>query len=84
MIAERVEWLRSAAKDMKPLGEPLRRRIRAAIKEYQKTGYGDVVPVIGNEPVMRLRVGDWRVFFHIENDALRVLRVLPRGSAYAP
>jgi len=84
MIAERVEWTRSAAKDMKRLGEPLRRRIRAAIEEYRTTGHGDVVPVIGNEPVRRLRVGEWRVFFCIENDALCVLRVLPRGSAYAP
>ncbi len=30
----------------------------------------------------RLRVGDWRVIFEIENDTLIVIKIAPRGRAY--
>lgn len=32
----------------------------------------------------RLRVGDWRVIYEVENDVLRifVLRIAPRGEVY--
>jgi len=35
-------------------------------------------------PEMRLRVGDWRVLFVIDDEArqLRVLAIAPRGSVY--
>jgi mRNA-degrading endonuclease RelE of RelBE toxin-antitoxin system len=44
---------------------------------------GDVRRLAGR-PESRLRVGDWRILF-IRDDArqaVRVLRVLPRGRAY--
>lgn len=33
-------------------------------------------------PTFRLRVGDWRVMYEIEDDVVRVLDVKPRGGAY--
>jgi mRNA interferase RelE/StbE len=36
----------------------------------------------GMEGIIRLRAGDWRVIFEIQADALEVIDVLPRGSAY--
>ncbi len=30
----------------------------------------------------RLRVGDWRVIFRIDDDRLIVIKIAPRGSAY--
>ena len=33
-------------------------------------------------PEYRLRVGDWRVRFHLEDETVRVLRVRNRREAY--
>lgn len=30
----------------------------------------------------RLRVGDWRVIFRIDNDVLLIIKIAPRGGAY--
>ena len=37
-----------------------------------------------NRPGFRLRVGDWRVIYEIENDRLviLVLKIAPRGEVY--
>lgn len=35
-----------------------------------------------NRPEFRLRVQDWRVIFRMEDDALIIDKILPRGSAY--
>lgn len=38
-------------------------------------------PVKSEFPLMRLRIGDWRVIFR-DATVLDILRVAPRGSAY--
>lgn len=42
---------------------------------------GNIVQLAGR-PEQRLRVQDWRVIFHWDDDTLVVLDVAPRGSAY--
>ena len=55
-----------------------------AIDHYAETGNGDVKRLQGVDHEWRLRVGDWRVIFTLDEGRLLVivLRVLPRGSAY--
>lgn len=36
----------------------------------------------GEEGLMRLRVGDWRVIYNDDLVVLHIIRVAPRGSAY--
>lgn len=42
------------------------------------------VAKLQNRPGFRLRVGDWRVIYEIENDRLviLVLKIAPRGEVY--
>lgn len=42
------------------------------------------VKLAGHETLYRLRVGDWRIVYAIEDDALIVLviEIAPRGDAY--
>jgi mRNA interferase RelE/StbE len=43
---------------------------------------GDVKRLVRFTPGLRLRVGDWRVLFSIENDIIVVWRVVHRSAAY--
>lgn len=75
-----------AAKDVNDLPRNERDRIIRKVKEFAETGRGDVKKLQGHSNEFRLRVGDWRVRFSVDNLGhliiLTVLRVLPRGSAY--
>lgn len=54
-----------------------------AIHRYAETGAGRVKPLSGEfEGMLRLRVGDYRVFFRETEDTVTVLRVLDRKDAY--
>jgi mRNA interferase RelE/StbE len=59
------------------------RRIRDAAALYAEQERGDVVKLAGSGSY-RLRVGDWRVIFDLDNDGLIILalRVLNRRDAY--
>jgi mRNA interferase RelE/StbE len=79
-----VEWSQAALKDLKRLDATVAQRVGRAVDRLAETGEGDVKRLKGKGGVLRLRVGDWRVFFLLDTDAgsLLVLRVLHRGDAY--
>jgi mRNA-degrading endonuclease RelE of RelBE toxin-antitoxin system len=55
----------------------------AAIHRYAATGAGRVKPLSGElEGLLRLRIGDHRVFFDETEDAITVHRVHDRREAY--
>lgn len=43
---------------------------------------GDIKKLTNFEPEYRLRVGDYRVLFEIENDSLIIYRIKHRRNAY--
>ena len=44
---------------------------------------GDIKPLDGNlAGLFRLRVGDWRVIFSLENNTIMIGHILPRGDVY--
>ncbi len=43
---------------------------------------GDVKPLTGRPGTFRLRVGDWRVFYRVEDDTLWVVGVGNRKDVY--
>lgn len=54
-----------------------------AIHRYAETGAGRVQPLSGEfEGMLRLRVGNHRVFFRESADAITVQRVADRREAY--
>lgn len=80
---ERLEWSSSARSDLGRIDRRTRERIQQAIYRYVETEYGDVRPLRGLDE-WRLRVGDWRIRFIRDTElrVIRIIRVLPRGSAY--
>lgn len=78
------KWTDDALDDIKRLDRRTRERIVKAIERLAETGHGDVERLQGNEPVLRLRVGRWRVFFEYvhEERVIRIANVYPRGGAY--
>lgn len=80
-----IEWSRQAIRDIRRLDKPLVSRITIAIEAFAETGYGDVKRLTNADGVYRLRVGDWRIRFRLQNGEVEVMliqRVLPRGEAY--
>lgn len=59
-----------------------RERILRAINRLPQEG--DIKPMAGYQNLYRLRVGDYRVLYSIENDVLivRVLQIGNRGDVY--
>jgi mRNA interferase RelE/StbE len=76
---------RKAEKTLKRLKGDILERIRRAIRELadepRPLGYKKLA---GHENLYRIRVGDWRIIYAVEEDKLivLVLEVAPRGSAY--
>ena len=76
---------RKAEKTLKRLRGEILERIREAIRllveDPRPIGYKKMS---GYENLYRIRVGDWRIIYAIEDDKLivLVLEVAPRGSVY--
>jgi mRNA interferase RelE/StbE len=58
-----------------------RHRIKARLTEFASTGKGDVKRLKGRSGA-RLRIGDWRVIFYEERDAIIVTAVGHRREIY--
>ena len=79
----RIEWTETALDDMAGLDKGIARRVKQSVERLAETGAGDVKRLQGiDPPEHRLRVGDYRVRFHLDDDTLRVLRVRNRREAY--
>ena len=79
-----VTFTPRAAKDLRQLDPPVRRRVLAALDRLAVDDPSvDVKRVVGTD-MLRLRVGDWRVLFRVVGAAGPILvgRILPRGRAY--
>jgi mRNA interferase RelE/StbE len=66
------------------LDPPVAARIIAGLTRFAETGYGDVRKLEGPGDEYRQRVGEWRVRFvyNVDEHAIIVLHILPRGRAY--
>ena len=85
-MSRRLAWERRARQDLRSIARldtRIAQRINAAIEAYADQDQGDVRKLAGTE-TYRLRVGDWRVLFGLEDGGrlMAVLRVLNRRDAY--
>ena len=70
-MSRRLEFAARASKDLRGLDRPIAARVAAALARFALDGFGDVKPLQGMTPTeWRLRVGDWRVRFRYEGDAV--------------
>ena len=78
-----IEWTETALDDMAGLDQGIARRVRLSVERFAKAGAGNVKRLQGiDPPEYRLRVGDYRVRFHLDDETLRILRVRNRREAY--
>ena len=78
-----VEWTETALEDMAALDKGIARRVKQAVERFADTGAGNVKRLQGiDPPEYRLRVGDYRVRFHMNDETVQVLRVRNRREAY--
>lgn len=77
-----IEFKPRAIKDLKTLPPRERDRIVAKVEGLQNGLVGDVKRLTNFTPEYRLRVGDYRVLFEIEDKSLVIYRVMHRGEAY--
>jgi mRNA interferase RelE/StbE len=81
-----VLFTKSADKSLRRLPRNVAQRIRRSLDDLAANPYAEHLDVtkLHSRPGYRLRVGDWRVIYDIENDELviLVLRIGSRGAVY--
>lgn len=79
-----VRWTKQATKDVDRLGRKTRDRIIRAVEALAENPRGPNTKPLRGSDDWRLRVGDFRVIYSIDDGVLvvLVLRVRPRGGAY--
>ena len=77
-----VEFKPKAIKDLQSLLAEVQSRVFTKIELMQNNLTGDVKRLTNYTPEYRLRVGDYRVLFEIEEYILVIYRVKHRKDAY--
>ncbi len=77
-----IEFKPRAAKDLRVIDTIDARRILAKVRAMENDLAGDVKRLTNFEPQYRLRVGNYRVLFNIENDLITIYRIKHRREAY--
>jgi mRNA-degrading endonuclease RelE of RelBE toxin-antitoxin system len=78
---KRIVWTEPAKADIRRIDRDTAMRILIALDRFVRTGEGDVKALQAREE-LRLRIGDYRLFFVNIDDALEVRRVIHRKEAY--
>ncbi|RZB34619.1 MAG: mRNA interferase RelE/StbE [Desulfobacteraceae bacterium Eth-SRB1] len=72
----RIEVKRSAAKALKKIPKPERKSISKKIDSLaEKLPNPDITKMKGNNPFHKVRVGNYRIIYEIQDDALLILIV---------
>lgn len=74
-----IEYSKSSVKYINTADKSTKKRLKEAI---EKIPFGDIRKLKGIDNGYRLRVGDLRVLFSIENDIIYIDNIIPRGQAY--
>ncbi len=74
-----IEYSKQAVKYINSVDKPTKKRLKEAI---EKIPLGDIKKLQGIENGYRLRVGDLRVLFSLEDDIVYIDNILPRGQVY--
>jgi mRNA interferase RelE/StbE len=77
-----VQFKPRAVKDIEGLPSRIQAQILARIEEMSNDLKGDVRRLTNFTPEYRLRVGDYRVLFEVEESAIVIYRVRHRREAY--
>ncbi len=79
----RIEWLDEAKNDVRALDRATVMHLFEGVLRFSRTGSGDVNALHGDMAgAFRLRLGDYRVLFTLENNGMRIFGVRHRSEAY--
>jgi mRNA interferase RelE/StbE len=84
-VPYRIDIQEGASKALRKLDKPVRERMAAAIDALASNPRPPgIKAVIGQPGAFRIRVGDWRVLYEIEDDQLVVLivEIAHRSTVY--
>ena len=80
---KRIAWTEQAKGDVRGLDKHTAMRILSALHRFVESGTGDVRALQGDAAELRLRVGDyWLFFVSTGGDVIEVRRVRHRSEAY--
>ncbi len=77
-----IELMPKAIKDLKNLQKIEAKKVVEKIKLLKNGLIGDIKKLTNYTPEYRLRVGNYRVLFEIENQKIIVYRIKHRKDAY--
>jgi mRNA interferase RelE/StbE len=78
-----IEWLDDATADVRALDRPTAMHLFEGILHFARTGSGNVNALHGDMAgAFRLRIGDYRVLFTLEQNVMRIFGVRHRSEAY--
>ena len=78
-----ISWDEGALKDLEEFDFLLRKRIIKKIEEFANScSFHQVKKVLGYERLYRLRGGDYRIIFELENQEIVVLKIGHRKNIY--
>ena len=79
----RIEWTDQAKADIRKLDKLTAIRVLHALHRFIGSGAGDLKALQGDAEELRLRIGDYRLFFvYTAEDTIEVRRVRHRREAY--
>jgi mRNA-degrading endonuclease RelE of RelBE toxin-antitoxin system len=82
-MALSIEWTDEARTDIRALDRTTAMHLFDGLYRFSVTGVGDVKALQGKHAgKLRLRLGDYRVFFSSDGKFLRILAVKNRADAY--
>ena len=82
-MQKQIRWTEQAKNQLRAIDQPTAIRILHALARFQATGEGDLKRLQEIEPPeFRLRVGDYRVRFWLDQDTIEITAVKHRRDAY--
>jgi mRNA interferase RelE/StbE len=85
MDTYKIEWKRSATKELEKLPRPMISKIVSAVDNLSSNPFPQGVrKLVGTEDTYRIRIGDYRVLYNIIENRLiiEIVRVRHRKDAY--
>jgi len=77
------EWTDQAQADIRRLDKPTAMRVLHTLHRFSQSGAGDLKALQGDAEQLRLRIGDYRLFFvYTAEEAIEVRSVRHRREAY--
>lgn len=74
---------KSASKDIMKINEPMKSSIKQKISDLENyPNVSNIKKLKNHNPTHRLRVGDYRVLFNIEEDSIIIGRIHHRKDSY--